>query len=79
MCVCVCVLVCLCLSLTSESSESNEVIITWRDDCLRHEDVSRVDHLDLDHTDRNRENNKCSIISETLLAMRIKFAVKIVD
>ena len=30
------------------------------------------------HTDRTRENNKCIIISETIKAMSIKFAVKIV-
>ena len=29
-------------------------------------------------TDLNNENNKCSIISETVQAMPIKFAVKIV-
>ena len=31
-----------------------------------------------DHTDLNHENNKCLIISETIQAMPIKFAVKIV-
>ena len=31
------------------------------------------------HTDLNRENNECSIISETVQAMDIKFAVKIVQ
>ena len=30
------------------------------------------------HTDRNRENDKCSIISETVQALPIKFDVKIV-
>ena len=30
------------------------------------------------HTDLNHENNKCLIISETIQAMPIKFAVKIV-
>ena len=29
------------------------------------------------HTDRNHENNTCLIISETIQAMSIKFAVKI--
>ena len=31
------------------------------------------------HTDLNHENNKCLIISETIAAMPIKFAVKIVQ
>ena len=31
------------------------------------------------YTDRNNENNKCLIISETIQAMSITFAVKIVQ
>ena len=52
-------------------------------DCLRHENASRVKYIDLDlhiqkHTDLNREDNECSIISETVQATSITSAVNVV-
>ena len=53
---------------------------TWRGDYFGYENGSRVTYIDLDlegHTDRNHENNNGLIISETVQAMPIMFAVKI--
>ena len=91
-CVCVRVYVCVraCPSLPSHSSETVEGHHrqTWHG--LRHENASRVNYIDPDmlliltltgiqgHTYLNHDNNKCLIISETIQAMPIKFAVKIV-
>ena len=64
----------MCVSTASDSSHG---------DCLRHENASRViNYIDLTfiqgHPDLNHEDNKCLIISESIQAMPIKFAVKIV-
>ena len=55
---------------------------TWHGIYLSHENASRVNYFDpdfhLSHTYVNHENIKCLIISETIQAILIKFAVKIV-
>ena len=54
---------------------------TWRGDCLRHGHASRVSYFDIDlhsRSYRSYENNKGLIISETIQAVPITFAVKIV-
>ena len=55
---------------------------TWHSDCLGHDNASGVIILTLTfiqgHTDLNRENNECLIISETVQAMPNNLAVKIV-
>ena len=55
---------------------------TWQCDCLSYQNASRINFLDLTlnqgHTHLNHENNNCLIISETVHAMPIKFAVKII-
>ena len=64
-------------SLASDSSKTVGSRQTWHGNCLRQENASRVSYVDLDlqgHTDFNHEN-KCS---ETVQAIDIKFAVKIV-
>ena len=78
--------VCLsvCLSLASDYSESIEVIIIKR--CLVTASDMVMHHVFIivtltfiqGHTDLNHENNKCSIILETVQAIPIKFDVKIV-
>ena len=85
-CVCVCVYLCVCvsvcLSLASDSSETVKIIIiklsTVTASDMRMRQVICILTLTLiqGHTDLNRENNKCSIISETVQAMLIKFAVE---
>ena len=84
-CVCVCVYcVCVCVFLASDSSETVGV------DIVKLGTVTATDmrmHLVLSiltlsfiqgHTDLNHENTKCLNISETIEAISIKFAVKIV-
>ena len=72
MCVCVCFQnLRLCLSLASDSSETVEVIIIKLTQF-------KFKYFIQGHTDLNHEHNKCLIISETVQAMPIKFAVKIV-
>ena len=75
------VCVCVCLSrkwfqLRNCWSHHHQ---TWHGNCLRHANASRVNYsnLDLGHTNRNH-HNQCLIISETVQAMPIKCAVKIV-
>ena len=76
MCVCTrarvraCVCVCVCVPLASDASETIEVIIVK---------LGLVTALDMrmHHTGLNHEDNKCSIISETIQAMPIKYDVKI--
>ena len=41
--------------------------------------IKSIFQLSQDHTDLNHENNKGLIISETIQAMPIRFAVKIVQ
>ena len=86
-CVCVCICVCVCVPLTfkSSSSETQEVIIiklgmvTASDVVMRHVlsmltlTLFKVTQIFLNH-----ENHTCSIISETVQAIPIKFALKIV-
>ena len=77
----VCPCVCVCVSLARDSSETIEVIIIklTATDMLMH-DVLIILILTFiqGHTDLNPENSKCSIISETVHAIHITFAVKII-
>ena len=82
-CVCVCLSVCLCVcgwvSLASDSSETDEVFIiklgtlTVSDMAMHHVLIILTLTVIPGHADLNRENNKCSIISETFQALPIKF------
>ena len=75
---------CVCVSLTSDFSGTVDVIIvnlgmvTASDMRMHHMLIILTMTFIQGHTDRNHENNKCLIISETMQAMPIKFAVKIV-
>ena len=77
MCVCLSV----CASLESDSSETIEVIIiklgtVTASDMVRHHVLIILTSTFIQgYTDLNHENNICSIISETVQAMPIKFAV----
>ena len=73
----------VCLSLASDYSETIEVIIklgTVTASDMRMHRVLIILTLTFiqGHTDFNHENNKCLIISETVQAMPIMFAVKLV-
>ena len=87
MCMCVraCVSVCLsvCLSVVSHISETRKAIaITFKTVTAS---VTRMHHVFMTltltfiqgHTDLNHDNTKCVIISDTVQAMPIKFAVKV--
>ena len=80
MCVCLCV----CLSFANDSSEPVEAIIiklstaTASDMMMHHVLIILALTFIQDHTDINRENSKCSIISETVQTMPVNFAVMIV-
>ena len=79
MCVCVCV----CVSLATDSSETVEVIIkhgtVTASDMLMHHVLIILTLIFIQgHADLNHKNNKCSIISETVQAISIKLAVKLV-
>ena len=81
--VCASVRVCVSVSLASDLSEpAGHHRQPWQGDCLSYENASRDNYIDLNfiqcHTDLTHENNKCLIISETIEAMPIKFAMKIV-
>ena len=88
MCVCACVhaFVCVCVSLCRQPylSETSEAIAITFDTVTA--SVTRMHHMLFiltltfiqGHTDFNHENNKCLIILQTVQAMPIKFAVKIV-
>ena len=59
---CVSVSVSVPVSLASDSSETLEVMIIVKldnGDCLRHENASHINYIDLD---LNHENSKCLII-----------------
>ena len=83
---CVRVRVCLsvCLSVASDISETSEAITTTFDTVTA--SVRRMHHVLITltltfiqgHTYFNHKNNKYLIISETIQAMPIRFAVKIV-
>ena len=74
----------VCVSLESDSPETIEVtIITFgrvaASGMLMHHVIIILTLTFIpDHTDLNHENMKCSSISETVQAMTITFAVKIV-
>ena len=79
--------VCVCLSvyvsLASDSSETIEVIIiklgtVTASDMAMHQMLIIVNLTFRGHTYLNHENLKCSIISETVQGLSIKFALKIV-
>ena len=76
---------CVSVSLASYSSETIEVIIIIRlgtvtaSDMLMHHVLIILTLTFIQgHTDLNHENNTCLIMSETIQAMPIKFAVKVV-
>ena len=75
---------CVCLSLASGSSETVKVIIiklgTVKASYMRLHHVLIILTLTFiqGHTDLNHENDKCSIISETVQAMPSKCAMKLV-
>ena len=68
--------------LASDSSETIKVItikldtVTSSDMEMRHVLIILTLPFIQGHTDLNGENNKCSIVSETVPAMPIKFVVK---
>ena len=72
------------MSLASDSSETIEVMIiklgtvTASDIRMHRVLITLTGAFIQGHTDLNRKNNKCSIISETVQAMPINFAVKTV-
>ena len=74
---------CVCVSLASDFSETVEVIIvkfemvtlTVSDMRMRHVLIILNLIFIQGHTGFNHENNKCLIISETIQAMPLKFAV----
>ena len=80
----VCLFVCVCVYFASDFSETVEVIIVQlgmvdASDMTMHHVLSILTLTFIQgHTDLNRENNKCSIISETVQAMPTTFAAKIV-
>ena len=82
------VCVCVCVFLASYSSETVEVVIiklgmvtaldTWYG--IMHYVLIKLALAFIQgHTDLNHENNKRSIISETVSAIPIKFGLKIVS
>ena len=79
------VCVCVCVFLANDSSETVQVFIIKV--CMVTASNMRMHHVLITftltfiqgHTDLNHENNECLIISETVQAMAIKFAVKIVQ
>ena len=79
--VCVCS---VCMFLASNSSETVEVIIIKRGTVIASDMLVCLVLIILTftfiqgHTDPHHENNKCLIVAETIQAMPIKFAVKIV-
>ena len=74
----------MCVSLASDSSETVEIIIvkhgvvTASDMGMHHILIILTLTFIQGHTYLNHESNNCLIISETIQAMRIKLAVKIV-
>ena len=74
----------VCVSLASDSSETVEVIIikldtvTASDMLMHHVLIILILTFTQGHTYLNHENNKCSIISETVQATTITFDVKVV-
>ena len=80
------VCLCLCLSVrVSLSSDSSETVImvnlgtvTASDTRMHHVLIMLTLTFIQGHTDRNHENNKCLIISETVQSMLLKFAVNMV-
>ena len=79
-----CLCLCACLSLASGSSDTVEVTIvrqgtvTASDTRMHHVFITLTLTFIQGHTDRNHENTKCWIVSNTIQAMTITFAVKIV-
>ena len=74
----------MCVSLARDFAETVEVIIvklgmvTASDMIMHHVLIILTLIFIQGHTELNHENNKCSIISETVEATSIRFAVKIV-
>ena len=92
-CVCVSVFLCVCVSVRLSVPCSCKRFLgnylghhhqTWHGDYLRHEMnhvfiILTLTFIQLQgRTNLNHENNKCSIISETVRGMPINFAVKVV-
>ena len=61
-----------------KSSSSNLAQVTASDMVMHHVLIILTMTFIEGYTDLNHENNKCLIISESIQAMPIKFAVKIV-
>ena len=82
-CVLACVCVCVCVPFASDSSETINVIsiklgtVTAADMRMHHVFIILTLAFIQAHTNLNHENIKCSIVSETVEAMPIRFAVKI--
>ena len=80
-CMYLCVCVCVCVSVASDSWKTVKVIIvklstvTASDLRMHHVLIILTLTCIQGHTDRNHEHNKCLIISETIEAMPITFAV----
>ena len=80
---CVCVCVCV-VSLASDFSEIIEVIIvkcgtvTASDMVMHHVLIILTSTFIQGHIDVTHDNNKCSIVSSTVQAIPIRFAVTIV-
>ena len=80
---CVRACVCVCMSLASDSSGTVEIIIKLGTVTALVTIIHRVFMILTltfiqGHTDRNHENNKCLIFSETIQALPIKLAAKLV-
>ena len=75
----------LCVSLASDSLETVEVIIikvdmaTASDMRMHHVLIILTLTFIQGYTDLNHENNKCLIISETIEAMPVRFALKVLQ
>ena len=77
---CLCVCVCVCVSFASYSSETIEIIIiklATVGETMHHVLIIMTLTFIQGQIDFNHDNRKCSIISETVQAMPVTFAVKI--
>ena len=70
-CFCLCVCVCVCPSQAQASSKFKLSMVTASDmvNIMHHMLIILTLTFIQGHTDLNRENNKCSIISETVQAI----------
>ena len=80
-CVCVCACVCVCVPRKRFFGNCHHHHQTWHgitasDMVMHHMLIILTLTFIHGHTDLNHENNKCSIMSEIVPVMPIKFAVK---